>query len=228
MIMVKEPVAGQVKTRLAAGIGAQSALVLYQAFVRDTIALARHVPDVDVALVYSPESSRAYFEALCPDTLLLPQHGHDLGDRLLSAFEQSHSAGYERCVIMSSDSPNLPIEHLVFAFDQLDHSPVVLGPCEDGGYYLIGLHQPEPMLFQDITWSTEVVFRQTVERAAATGLSVSSLPPWYDIDTVTDLERLHADLRRHSPYSGSATLGILNEMMGLTVTGDSDGEEYNA
>jgi rSAM/selenodomain-associated transferase 1 len=228
MIMVKEPVAGQVKTRLAASIGSQHALALYQAFIADTLALARQVPETDVALVYWPEQARSYFEAICPDGLLLPQRGHDLGDRLLSAFEQAHAAGYERCVIMSSDSPNLPLTNLVLAFEQLDTTPVVLGPCDDGGYYLIGLRQPQPTLFQDIAWSTEVVYRQTVERSAAAGLEVATLPTWYDIDTNADLERLHANLRTRPPQAISATLDVLDGMAQLSTTIRGEGEEHNA
>jgi rSAM/selenodomain-associated transferase 1 len=181
-----------------------------------------------VALVYWPEQARSYFEAICPDGLLLPQRGHDLGDRLLSAFEQAHAAGYERCVIMSSDSPNLPLTNLVLAFEQLDTTPVVLGPCDDGGYYLIGLRQPQPTLFQDIAWSTEVVYRQTVERSAAAGLEVATLPTWYDIDTNADLERLHANLRTRPPQAISATLDVLDGMAQLSTTIRGEGEEHNA
>jgi rSAM/selenodomain-associated transferase 1 len=227
MIMVKEPVVGQVKTRLAVGIGSQSALALYQAFIADTLALAQSVPGVDVALVYWPEQARSYFEAVCPAGLLLPQRGSDLGERLLNAFEQAHAAGYERCVIMSSDSPNLPLAHLTLAFEQLDTSSVVLGPCEDGGYYLIGLRQPQPALFQGIAWSTEVVYEQTVARAAATGLEVATLPCWYDIDTIGDLERLQIDLRKHLPYGVSATLDVLNGMLQPLTTMVAEGEELS-
>lgn len=213
MIVVKEPVVGHVKTRLAAGIGSQYALALYRAFVDDTIATARQVPEVDVALVYWPQHARAYFEALYPDGLLLPQSGRDLGERLLNAFEQAHAAGYERSVIVSSDSPNLPVAYLALAFEQLAHAPVVLGPCEDGGYYLIGLRQPQPALFHEIAWSTAVVYQQTVERAAAEHLMVATLPRWYDIDTSADLDRLHTDLANRPEGVHSATFAVLNTLI---------------
>lgn len=212
MIVVKEPVVGQVKTRLAAGIGALSALALYQAFTHDTIVLARQVPGVDVALVFWPEHARSYFAATCPDALLLPQSGRDLGERLLNAFEQAQALGYDRSVIVSSDSPSLPVAYLSQAFEQLEHAPVVLGPCEDGGYYLIGLRQPQPELFRDITWSTAVVYQQTVERAATAGLEVAALPTWYDIDTSADLERLHTDLSSQPTSAATATLAMLKGM----------------
>ena len=162
MIVVKEPVVGQVKTRLAAGVGGAYALALYQAFVADTIATARTVSGADLGLVFWPPSAHAYFRTLCPHAVLFPQRGADLGERLLNAFEQAHAAGYERCVIMSSDSPNVPAAYLGRAFELLDEASVVLGPCEDGGYYLIGLSTTQPVLFQNITWSTEVVYQQTI------------------------------------------------------------------
>lgn len=218
MVVVKEPVVGQVKTRLAAGVGGAYALALYQAFVADTIATARMVPGVDLGLVFWPPSAHAYFHRLCQDAVLFPQHGADLGERLLTAFEQAHAAGYERCVIMSSDSPNLPADYLQHAFALLDQASVVLGPCEDGGYYLIGLRTPQPVLFRDITWSTEVVYQQTLERAEEAGLQLATLPGWYDIDTAADLNRLHADLQRGA--GSSATLGVLNRM--LAAAADTD------
>src|SRR4028119_1619003 len=101
MIVVKEPVVGQVKTRLAAGVGGAYALALYQAFVVDTIATARTVPSAELGLVFWPPSAHAYFRSLCSDAVLFPQHGADLGERLLNAFEQAHAAGYKRCVVMS-------------------------------------------------------------------------------------------------------------------------------
>lgn len=225
MIVVKEPVVGQVKTRLAAGVGADGALALYRAFVADTIALARQVPGVDIALVYWPEGARTYFESICADGLLLPQRGRDLGERLLSGFEQTHAAGYEHCIVLSSDSPSLPVAYLVQAFQHLADVPVVLGPCEDGGYYLIGLHEPLPVLFDGVAWSTALVYDQTMERAAAAGLAVATLPPWYDIDTRADLERLQTDLAGRADGIPSATLAVLNRLAEAAARNDGKGAQ---
>jgi rSAM/selenodomain-associated transferase 1 len=218
MIVVKEPVAGQVKTRLATGVGFEAALQLYRAFIADTIALAQSVPGVEIALVYWPEHARAYFQALSSGAHLLPQYGTDLGERLLSAFKQAAAAGFEHCVVISSDSPSLPGAYLVQAFEALEHVPVVLGPCDDGGYYLIGMRTPQPEVFHNIAWSTEVVYQQTLERIAAAGLQYAALPSWYDIDTVDDLPRLHADLTSRVAVR-SATLPVLNE---LTISTSMD------
>jgi hypothetical protein len=213
MIVVKEPVLGQVKTRLAAGVGGAYALALYQAFVADTIAVARTVPGVDLGLVFWPPSAYAYFRTLCPHAVLFGQRGADLGERLFNAFEQAYAAGYEQCVIISSDSPNVPAAYLRRAFELLDDASVVLGPCEDGGYYLIGMHVPQPVLFEGITWSTEVVYQQTVDRAAGAGLQLATLPVWYDIDTVADLTQLRADLVKQPGAAPDATLAVLNQMV---------------
>ena len=213
MIVVKEPVVGQVKTRLAASVGAAYALALYEAFVADTIATAGTVPGADLGLGFWPPSAHAYFRTLCPHAVLFPQRGADLGERLLNAFEQAHAARYEQCVVMSSDSPNVPAAYLRRAFALLDDASVVLGPCEDGGYYLIGMHEPQPALFGGITWSTEVVYRQTVERAAEAELRLATLPVWYDIDTVADLTRLRADLAKEPGAVPDATLAVLNHMV---------------
>jgi glycosyltransferase A (GT-A) superfamily protein (DUF2064 family) len=88
----------------------------------------------------------------------------------------------------------LPAEYVERAVDLLTNSDVVIGPAEDGGYYLIGLRQKHPGLFSDIAWSSSRVAAQTLERAATLGLTAARLPPWYDVDTPADLERLRAEL----------------------------------
>jgi glycosyltransferase A (GT-A) superfamily protein (DUF2064 family) len=102
--------------------------------------------------------------------------------------------GCQNAVIMDSDSPTLPAAYLVEAFTALDKADVVLGPCADGGYYLIGLHHPQPRLLRGVQMSTPYVVRDTLNLAAADGLRVIQLPLWYDVDTAVDLERLKLEL----------------------------------
>ena len=102
--------------------------------------------------------------------------------------------GYQNAVIMDSDSPTLPAAYLAQAFTALDKADVVLGPCADGGYYLIGLNHPQPCLFRGVQMSTPHVVRDTLNLAAADGLSVIQLPLWYDVDTAMELERLKREL----------------------------------
>ena len=104
------------------------------------------------------------------------------------------AAGHPKAIALDSDSPTLPAAHLLEAVAQLDRADLVVGPSEDGGYYLIGLKQSQPDLFREIAWSTERVASQTVARAQALGLSVALLPAWYDVDIPADLDRLRSEL----------------------------------
>lgn len=221
IIVGKAPVAGLVKTRLAADIGAEATLALYRCFLQDTAAIAHQVAGCRLAFSFWPVAAAATFHALRPDALLFPQHGADFGSRLLSAFEQAAAQGYDATVLIGSDNPGLPANYVEQAFAALECAPSVLGPAEDGGYYLIGMRAPQPALFHGgIAWSTDVVAEQTRAAAARAGLAMASVPQWYDIDTLNDLRRLHANLR--SGTSGAhapATRACLDDLArdGLAV-----------
>jgi 8-oxo-dGTP pyrophosphatase MutT (NUDIX family) len=124
-------------------------------------------------------------------------------------------------VIVSSDSPTLPGAALEEAFAALDARDVALGPTRDGGYYLIGLDQPRPRLFEAIAWSTDAVYAQTLQRAAEAGLSVHATPPWYDVDTVADLARLAADCARGA---AAHTAGLLRNAALRALVAEADVE----
>ena len=106
--------------------------------------------------------------------------------------------GMSGAVIMDSDSPTLPSAYVAQAFDGLDDADVTLGPCEDGGYYLIGLKRPQPRLLRKVRMSTPHVLRDTLALAHEAGLGVALLPRWYDVDTLQELQRLRAELRFHT------------------------------
>jgi glycosyltransferase A (GT-A) superfamily protein (DUF2064 family) len=129
-----------------------------------------------------------------PAVRLLPQRGEGLSDALSGAAATLLADGFDQVALISSDNPTLPSGYVVQAFAALPDADAVLGPAEDGGYYLIALRQPHPGLFQDITWSTAVVFEQTLARAAALGLRVAITPPWYDVDDLAAFHRLRAEL----------------------------------
>jgi len=111
------------------------------------------------------------------------------------AFKELFAGGYESAVMIGADLPTLPLSHLRAAFAALERRPVVLGPSLDGGYYLIGLRAPQPELFEGIAWSTSQVLSQTIERINQLGLQVQCLEPWYDVDTIDDLDFLVSHLR---------------------------------
>ena len=170
---------------------------MYRCFRLDTFDLARRLRGVAVVVAYSPPGTEKTFRALAPTTFeLMPQRGNDLGERLNSAFERLFSLGHERVVTIGADSPTLPLDYGVRAFELLakEENDLVLGPSADGGYYLIGMKAFHSELFQGVAMGTERVFSQTLERARQANLRVSLLPPWYDVDTQDDMERLRAEL----------------------------------
>src|SRR5207237_7946303 len=118
--------------------------------------------------------------------------------------------------LVKSDSPTLPTELLVDAARALaaPGDRLVLGPAEDGGYYLIGLKQPHPRLFEDIAWSTDHVFRQTLDRSAELRLETVTLPAWYDVDDVASLRRLIDELGHPAPagYAAPHTAAFLRRL----------------
>lgn len=193
IIVAKQPVEGRCKTRLAKTIGHATATKLYEYFlfdIRDK--LVRDLREqCDVIVAFTPESDPQYFEKYCPTGWrIMPQVGEDLGERLSHAVREVLGRGYKRVVVMSTDSPDLPIAYILSAFNRLLDHDAVLGPCEDGGYYLIGMRRDIPHLFHDITWSTEWVAEQTICRARECGAMLAMLPVWYDVDGEQDLKRL--------------------------------------
>ena len=127
--------------------------------------------------------------------ILEPQAEGDLGDRMQRFFVQRFAAGAERVILIGSDSPTLPGEYLQEAFRLLDEHPVVLGPTDDGGYYLVGLRNLVPPIFQRVTWSSANVWDQTVDHLRDCDTPFAVLPAWYDVDDVHDLRRLHSELQ---------------------------------
>ncbi|HYM48705.1 MAG TPA: TIGR04282 family arsenosugar biosynthesis glycosyltransferase [Burkholderiaceae bacterium] len=192
VVAAKQPERGKVKTRIAAALGDEHAAELYRCALRDTLALASSISDVAYVLSYAPptEAARRYFERTAPAFALLPQHGATLGERLSDMFARLLQR-YSLVVVIGGDAPDLPAAFIRRAFELLQtQTDVVLGPADDGGYYLLGLRSMQPMLFERIEWSTEAVARQTRARATDAGLRVSDLPSWHDLDTVNDLHAL--------------------------------------
>jgi uncharacterized protein len=111
-----------------------------------------------------------------------------------NAFKHSFDKGFERTVIIGTDSPTLPLSYIQKAFDVLKEIPVTIGPTFDGGYYLIGLSEQNDKIFDDIEWSTSSVFSQTLARIKATNKRLYVLPPWYDVDTPDSLEFLRSHI----------------------------------
>ena len=210
--MAKAPIAGEAKTRLAAAIGDDVAAEVHTAFLRASVAGAQSVA----------EELDAFVALMCPDER---HHGllRELGfenvwtqDRptlmagISQAFERAFAAGAETVVVGETDSPNLPPAHLIAAFRMLatGGSGIVLGPCDDGGYYLVGARGLSDAaarnLFEGERYDSTTICGRTAERARLLGLAVELGPEWYDVDTAEELERLEREL--HAQASGHLAL----------------------
>lgn len=215
IVVAKAPRPGEVKTRLAARLGPVRAARLYECFLRDTFALvdaARAVcPSLESALCFSPKDGEREFDPVATDVALrFPQRGVDLGERLTNCFADAFALGAGAVVALGADSPNLPADYVRRALGALTGPDrVVLGPCEDGGYYLVGMSRLHPAIFDRIPWSTDGVLEASLGAAEDAGLVAELLPYWYDVDTPDDLDRLRRDLAR-DPSAASATRDYLD------------------
>ena len=200
IVFAKNPVPNQVKTRLIPMITAEQAASLYTAFLKDWCTSLKTISDVELVIAYTPPDSQSEIKKLIGNEFtFIPQKGKDLGDRLTNATEWAAEKGYEKVIIVGSDSPTLPISYVTEAIKGLDTRDVIIGPSIDGGYYLIGLSidtlvKTVPSIFNGITWSTSQVLQQTIDRIQKSKVSLKLLPPWYDVDTAQDLTFLHTHL----------------------------------
>jgi len=202
--MAKAPQPGRAKTRLAPPLTADEAAVICAAFLRDvTDNLARAAQEAPIVCyaAYAPAGSEALLAPhLAPGTQLVladgsmpaPRRVQGFGRSLLHAATSLFAIGYGAVALLNSDSPTLPTALLCQAATALlaPGDRVVLGPADDGGYYLIGMKAPHAHLFEDVSWSTESVADQTRARARALGLEFFEIDPWYDVDDSVALRRL--------------------------------------
>jgi rSAM/selenodomain-associated transferase 1 len=195
VIMAREPIQNEVKTRLIPQLDPETAAKLYYNFVLDRIDQVDGIKGPQTFVAFTPESAKPFFSAIVPPEFnLIAQSGADLGERLINVSSSLFDQRFNKVVIMDSDSPNLPSKFIKDAFKKLDSTEVVLGSCEDGGYYLIGLKERMPNLFRNIPWSTSSVTELTQKRALEKGVKILMLDEWYDVDTYEDLLQLIRDL----------------------------------
>jgi rSAM/selenodomain-associated transferase 1 len=193
VVMAKVPEAGQVKTRLCPPLTPDEAASLARCFLLDRVEQLGEVADSDAMVAFAPRERAADMRALVPASVrLVPQAGADLGARLDRVLTDLLAEGYRAAIAVDADSPTLPTMYLRRACAELRDgaADVVVGPCDDGGYYLIGLRVPMPALFADMPWSTSAVTAETLVRARRLGLRLALLPSWFDVDRAADLARL--------------------------------------
>jgi rSAM/selenodomain-associated transferase 1 len=228
-VMAKAPRPGQVKTRLAGALSPEAATDLSASFLRDiteNIRLAGRVGAVDPWIAYAPAGQEMLFHGILADGTQLaladgvieaPAAVQGFGLCLLHAARALFEHGYGAVCLLNADGPTLPTAMLELAARALavPGDRVVLGPAEDGGYYLIGMKAPHPALFADIAWSTDVVAAQTRERVRSAGLALVELDPWYDVDDGAALQRLIAELSAPADgtgYAAPATAACLRSL----------------
>ena len=186
---------GAVKTRLAASIGNEAAAALHRHFVQALLDRFQNIADRHILCFAPADSADSFGQLNLGCWTLEPQAAGDLGSRMQHYFSAALAVpDSPRIVLIGSDSPDLPLEYLAEAFDKLYDVPVVLGPTDDGGYYLIGLSDKVPPIFDNIPWSTPEVWSQTVARLADAKFPFHTLPQWYDVDDLAGLHRLHDSL----------------------------------
>jgi hypothetical protein len=196
-VMAKAPGMSSVKSRLHSVLTAGQATELYRCFLLDRLDAVAELDDVSPVVAFTPPEAESLMKELAPAGFrLVAQRGAGLGERLSTLLTELLTDGHAGAIAIDSDSPTLPMTYVAEAAKILAdrRCDVVLGPCEDGGYYLVGLRAPQPELFEGIPWSTDAVFSLTLGKASRGGLSVHVLPRWFDVDTAADLRRLRTQM----------------------------------
>ena len=190
VVVAKAPVPGQVKTRLVPHFTPEEAAGLYRCFLQDRIQEISNLEGIDLTIAFTPADAEDTFVPFARNGIkLFAQRGRNLGERLHNIFLEMLAVGYDAVSIIDSDTPDLPRSIVEQSFHTLisERADAVFGPCDDGGYYLVGMRQPHPELFLGIPWSTGAVLALTLERSKILGLKTKLLPGWNDLDTVEDL-----------------------------------------
>jgi rSAM/selenodomain-associated transferase 1 len=226
-IMAKASAPGRTKTRLVPPLSLDEAAALNTAFLKDiadnVLRASQHASIAGYA-AFAPAGSEEFFHRTLPPSVgLIDAALPNFGDCLLHTLGLLFARGHRAAVVLNSDSPTLPTGILIEAARLLamPRECAVLGPCSDGGYYLLGVKTIHHRLFEDIAWSTEHVAAQTLERARELALDVHLLPAWYDVDDVECLNRLYGEIRHtHAarpsslaePHYPSATAALLDNL----------------
>lgn len=210
VLMVKYPNKGAVKSRLALHIGDGHATSIYKLFVGDIINTLKK-GNVRFVIAYTPADHLQQFKDwLGEDHEYLPQIGETLGERLVSVFRGAFSRGTEGAVAIASDTPDLPAHIISEALKKTKETDAVIGPCPDGGYYLIGFQANKfvERVFQLEEWGTGTVLNNTLRKMREAGLRVHALPLWGDVDNIEDLREL---FKRNRKMSELDTIKYLEE-----------------
>jgi rSAM/selenodomain-associated transferase 1 len=191
LIFCKAPIAGQVKTRLQPALTPGQAADVHRQLTRMTLDRAFHQPLCEVQLYCTPDTTHPFFEQCAKEypLTLMTQHGADLGERMQNALNDALSQ-FRHAILIGCDCPSLTVDDLQQALTILkDGQDAVIAPAEDGGYVLIGLNAPQPVLFKNMAWGRETVMAETRNRAKSIPIALHELALQWDVDTVEDWAR---------------------------------------
>lgn len=191
VIFTKSPVEGEVKTRLIPEWGTQGALLLYHDMIKSTLETARDSEIEDISIYSTADINEPFLQSCARiyEIEIREQQGADLGQRLKNAFHDKLGQA-DAVVIIGCDCPCLKPQDLLMAIEKLQNGhDVVIGPTEDGGYYLVGLSRECPELFENVNWGTPSVLTETRKRIQDLGLSVMELEEKWDVDRPEDVYR---------------------------------------
>ena len=216
VLFAKKPVPGTVKTRLQSHLSASEAARLYEAMLLDCATALHETQAAAKVVAFTPAHAEDALRTLLAPIGTFeyaPQPEGDLGQRMESLMQWAFARA-ERVVIIGSDSPSLPARYIDEGLALLREKEVVLGPSTDGGYYLVGRRKGESRIFQDVAWSTGMVFEQTLARLGTQTLGL--LPPWYDVDTPAEAGflKVHLEaLARAGSTQGQYSLAVLRDLV---------------
>lgn len=218
IVMARYPEAGKTKTRLARSLGNAPVVLLYRAFLTDLAQRFASYPSCDLRWTYTPAESDfpALATTLAPavqQNNCFPQQGEDLGDRLRYAFQWGQQQGFRCIIVIGSDTPHVSRRIIDDARARLEEADVVLGPANDGGYYLIAMREPYDV-FSGIPMSTSVVLQMTIEAAKRQGLRVELVETLLDVDELPDLQQF-AKILQNDPTLAPATAHQITEIRNI-------------
>jgi len=218
VVMAKAPRPGRVKTRLAASYPVERIVDLYRCLLGDTLALACALPHTTVAVMVPPDDVDDLRPLLPDGVALATQSGTGLAAALGSVFRTFTADGPRRVLAFDSDSPHLPAALLEEAFDALATADVVLGPTDDGGYYVVGAREAHEGLFDPGPMGTDTALASVIANAERLGLSWVTTTQGFDVDVADDLSRLAA-LLQVRPERAPRTAACLRAWLAAPVTG---------
>jgi rSAM/selenodomain-associated transferase 1 len=217
IVFARAPRPGSVKTRLIeGGFTAEEACEIHLALLGDVLEQAARAARGTAALSLAwsePPATPPAPDLIPAGVTVETQAGSDLGERMARAIQEKLRAGHRKALILGSDAPTLPADHLRAAFDALAAREIVIGPADDGGYYLIGMSRLHLEIFRDVPWGSRNVLSVTRKRLAKAGTPHQEIGPWHDVDTAEDLKRLWKEIlhlkERKAPEIPRRTFGLL-------------------